>query len=123
MATSADTTNGLASEVAASLSITENDLMDLIKIQGDLVRKLKADKAPKEDVSLVETKFFFSFFLTRNFLSTQIDKAVAKLISLKKEHADRLAANGDEETIGGEKSLKTPRVKLFFFILFRLNNQ
>lgn len=70
MATSADTTNGLASEVAASLSITENDLMDLIKIQGDLVRKLKADKAPKEDVSLVETKFFFSFFLTRNFLST-----------------------------------------------------
>lgn len=87
MATSEDTTNGLASDVAASLSITDTDLMDLIKIQGDLVRKMKAEKAPKEE----------------------IEKAVAKLISLKKEHADHLAANGEEEAAGGEKILKTPR--------------
>jgi hypothetical protein len=50
MATSLDTTDNLASAVTETLSITDNDLLDLIKIQGDLVRKLKTDKAPKEQV-------------------------------------------------------------------------
>jgi len=50
MATNSDTTTNLASAVSASLSVTDNDLSDLIKIQGDIVRKLKAEKVPKEQV-------------------------------------------------------------------------
>jgi hypothetical protein len=49
MATSSDSTTDLASEISG-ISLTENDLSDLIKIQGDIVRKLKAEKAPKEQV-------------------------------------------------------------------------
>jgi hypothetical protein len=41
----------LSKEMATnSDSTTDNDLADLIKIQGDLVRKLKAEKAPAEQV-------------------------------------------------------------------------
>ncbi len=49
MATSSDSTTDLTSEISG-ISLTENDLSDLIKIQGDIVRKLKAEKAPKEQV-------------------------------------------------------------------------
>ncbi|CAF0783250.1 unnamed protein product [Rotaria sp. Silwood1] len=80
-------TTNLASAISTGLSITDNDLNDLIKIQGDLVRKLKADKASSE----------------------QINEAVNKLISLKKELADHQATNGEEPSAGGEKLLKTPR--------------
>ncbi|CAF3225511.1 unnamed protein product [Rotaria sp. Silwood2] len=87
MATNPDPTTNLESTISTGLSITDNDLNDLIKIQGDLVRKLKADKAPSE----------------------QITEAVDKLKNLKKELTDRQAANGEESTAGGEKLLKTPR--------------
>jgi len=50
MATNSDSTTNLASAVATNLSLTDNDLSDLIKIQGDIVRKLKGEKAPKEQV-------------------------------------------------------------------------
>lgn len=90
MATSVDTTNNLASAVANTLSITDNDLLDLIKIQGDLVRKLKAEKVSKE----------------------QIDAAVAKLLELKKELASHQETNGEDATAGGDKILKTPRVSI-----------
>ncbi|CAF3340770.1 unnamed protein product [Rotaria sp. Silwood1] len=80
-------TTNLASAISTGLSITDNDLNDLIKIQGDLVRKLKADKASSE----------------------QINEAVNKLISLKKELANHQATNGEEPSTGGEKLLKTPR--------------
>ncbi|CAF0737849.1 unnamed protein product [Rotaria sp. Silwood1] len=80
-------TTNLASAISTGLSITDNDLNDLIKIQGDLVRKLKADKASSE----------------------QITEAVNKLISLKKELANHQATNGEEPSTGGEKLLKTPR--------------
>lgn len=50
MATNSDSTTSLASTMATNLIITDNDLSDLIKIQGDLVRKLKADKTPAEQV-------------------------------------------------------------------------
>jgi hypothetical protein len=48
MATSSEPTT--TSEMLGSLSITNNDLSDLIKIQGDLVRKLKAEKVSAERV-------------------------------------------------------------------------
>ena len=51
MATSSDSTADLASTVANTLTLTENDISDLIKIQGDIVRKLKNEKVPKEQVS------------------------------------------------------------------------
>ena len=50
MATSSDSTVDPASVNLENLSVTDNDLSDLIKIQGDIVRKLKAEKAPKEKV-------------------------------------------------------------------------
>ena len=50
MASAIDVTTDLTTAVSNSLSITDNNLPDLIKKQGDLVRKLKADKAPKEEV-------------------------------------------------------------------------
>ncbi len=50
MATSSDSTADLASAISENLSLTGNDLSDLIKIQGDIVRKLKGEKAPKEKV-------------------------------------------------------------------------
>jgi hypothetical protein len=50
MATNSDSTTNLASAITANLTITDTDLLDLIKIQGDLVRKLKAEKAPTEQV-------------------------------------------------------------------------
>ncbi len=50
MATCSDSTADLASAVSNNLSVTDNDLSDLIKIQGDIVRKLKAEKVPKEQV-------------------------------------------------------------------------
>jgi translation initiation factor 1 (eIF-1/SUI1) len=50
MATNSDSTTNLASAIATSLSLSDNDLSDLIKIQGDIVRKLKGEKAPKEQV-------------------------------------------------------------------------
>jgi hypothetical protein len=50
MATSSDSTTNLASAVETNLSLTDNDLSDLIKIQGDIVRKLKAEKASKAQV-------------------------------------------------------------------------
>jgi hypothetical protein len=49
MATSSDSTTNLASTIA-NLTITDNDLSDLIKIQGALVRKLKEEKASTEQV-------------------------------------------------------------------------
>jgi hypothetical protein len=51
MATNLDGINGLASAIEVNLSVNENDLLDSIKAQGDLVRKLKADKAPEQQVS------------------------------------------------------------------------
>ncbi|CAF4506349.1 unnamed protein product, partial [Rotaria magnacalcarata] len=55
----------------------------------DLVRKLKAEKAPAE----------------------QIKEAVAKLMSLKQElAAHHLAVNGEATTTGGNKLLQCPRV-------------
>lgn len=53
MATNSDSTTQLSSAVATSLTITNTDLSDLIKIQGDLVRKLKAEKAAPETVRWV----------------------------------------------------------------------
>jgi hypothetical protein len=50
MTTSSDSTTNLASAVETNLSLTDNDLSDLIKIQGDIVRKLKAEKASKAQV-------------------------------------------------------------------------
>jgi hypothetical protein len=50
MATNSDSTTNLSSAITNTLTITDNDLADLIKIQGDLVRKLKAEKAPAEQV-------------------------------------------------------------------------
>ena len=50
MAANGDPTTNLASAVLANLTVTDNDLSDLIKIQGDIVRKLKAEKASKEQV-------------------------------------------------------------------------
>ncbi|CAF2989744.1 unnamed protein product [Rotaria socialis] len=88
MATNSVSTTNLESAISTGLSITENDLNDLIKIQGDLVRKLKAEKVPAE----------------------QIKEAVAKLVSLKQElAAHHLAVNGEEKTTGGDKLLKCPR--------------
>ncbi|CAF3846519.1 unnamed protein product [Rotaria sordida] len=87
MTTNSNTTTNLESAISTGLLITDNDLNDLIKIQGDLVRKLKAEKAPSE----------------------QITEAINKLVSLKKELSDHQAINGEEQTAGGEKLLKTPR--------------
>ncbi|CAF0760245.1 unnamed protein product [Rotaria sordida] len=87
MTTNSNTTTNLESAISTGLLITDNDLNDLIKIQGDLVRKLKAEKAPSE----------------------QITEAINKLVSLKKELSDHQAINGEEQTTGGEKLLKTPR--------------
>ncbi|CAF0909089.1 unnamed protein product [Adineta steineri] len=88
MATNSDSMTSITSAIANSLKVTDNDLSDLIKIQGDLVRKLKTEKAPSE----------------------QVKEAVDKLLSLKKELAAHQAANGEEEeATGGEKLLKTPR--------------
>ena len=50
MATNSDTTMNLASATSTSPSVTDNDLSGLIKIQGDLVRKLKAEKASSGQV-------------------------------------------------------------------------
>lgn len=50
MASASDITTDLTTAVSNSLSITENNLPDLIKKQGDIVRKLKAEKAAKEEV-------------------------------------------------------------------------
>lgn len=50
MATNSDSTTNLAAAVSAGLTVTDNDLSDLIKIQGDIVRKLKGEKAPKAQV-------------------------------------------------------------------------
>lgn len=50
MASAPDVTTDLTTAVSDSLSITDNNLPDLIKKQGDLVRKLKADKVPKAEV-------------------------------------------------------------------------
>jgi WHEP-TRS domain len=60
MASVSDVTTDLTTAVSNSLSITDNNLPDLIKKQGDLVRKLKADKAPKEEVcrQSYRTRFF-----------------------------------------------------------------
>jgi hypothetical protein len=88
MATSSDSTTDLASTIENTLLITENDLSDLIKIQGDIVRKLKTEKAPKD----------------------KIDEAVKKLLDLKKQHADKQGGEGEEGAASGEKLLKTPRV-------------
>ncbi|CAF5145425.1 unnamed protein product, partial [Rotaria magnacalcarata] len=88
MATNSLSTTNLESAISTGLSITDNDLNDLIKIQGDLVRKLKAEKAPAE----------------------QIKEAVAKLVSLKQElAAHHLAVNGEATTTGGNKLLQCPR--------------
>jgi hypothetical protein len=54
MATSSDSTAELASAVSDNLSITDNDLSDLIKIQGDIVRKLKAEKVSKAKVCVFQ---------------------------------------------------------------------
>lgn len=51
MATNSDSTTNLESELSTGLSLSDNDLNDLIKIQGDLVRKLKAEKSSPEQVS------------------------------------------------------------------------
>lgn len=59
MATNSDSTTNLATAVATSLTVTDNDLSDLIKIQGDIVRKLKAEKAPKEEVCLSIIKYIY----------------------------------------------------------------
>ncbi len=59
MATNSDSTTNLASAIATSLSLSDNDLSDLIKIQGDIVRKLKAEKASKEKVC-------YLFFVIKN---------------------------------------------------------
>lgn len=77
----------VATDGVASLSLSDNDISESIKKQGDVVRKLKAEKAPAE----------------------QITEAVNKLLSLKKELSDRQGANGDEETAGGDKILKPPK--------------
>jgi hypothetical protein len=61
MATCFDSTADLASAVSNNLSVTDNDLSDLIKIQGDIVRKLKAEKASKEKVC-------YLFFVIKNKL-------------------------------------------------------
>jgi histidyl-tRNA synthetase len=87
MATSSDSTAELASAVSDNLSLTDNDLSDLIKIQGDIVRKLKAEKVSKE----------------------KIDEAVAKLVNLKQQLAALQGLDGEESAAGGEKLLKTPR--------------
>jgi hypothetical protein len=50
MATNSDSATNLSSAIATSLTITDTDLSDLIKIQGDLVRKLKGEKAPNAQV-------------------------------------------------------------------------
>ena len=54
MATNADTTNGLSASVESKLSL--DDLTTSIKAQGDLVRKLKAEKAPEAQVQLLKIK-------------------------------------------------------------------
>jgi hypothetical protein len=54
MATCSDPTAELASAVSDNLSLTDNDLSDLIKIQGDIVRKLKAEKVSKEKVCVFQ---------------------------------------------------------------------
>lgn len=77
----------VATDGVASLSLSDNDISESIKKQGDVVRKLKAEKAPAE----------------------QITEAVNKLLSLKKELSDRQGANGDEETAGSDKILKPPK--------------
>ncbi|UJR33573.1 hypothetical protein I4U23_021011 [Adineta vaga] len=87
MATNSDSLANLSSTMATTMSITDTDLSDLIKIQGDLVKKLKAEKASKE----------------------QIDEAVKKLLALKQELADHQAANGEEASTAADKLLKTPR--------------
>lgn len=60
MASAPDVTTDLTTAVSNSLSINDNNLPDLIKKQGDLVRKLKADKVPKEEVchQFVRQRYF-----------------------------------------------------------------
>lgn len=55
MATAKDSTetNDLATAVAGKLSLQENTLMEQIRIQGDHIRKLKAEKAPQDQVSIL----------------------------------------------------------------------
>ena len=50
MANNSDSPSNLASELATAMTLTDTDLSDLIKIQGELVRKLKAEKASKDQV-------------------------------------------------------------------------
>ena len=45
-------------------------------------------------------------------LFCQTDEAIAKLLSLKTELASHQAANGDDTSAGGDKILKTPRVRI-----------
>ncbi|CAF4298832.1 unnamed protein product, partial [Rotaria sordida] len=87
MATNSNTTTNLESAISTGLLITDNDLNELIKIQGGLVRRLKAEKAASE----------------------QITEAINKLISLKKELCNRQAVDGEEQTAGGVNLLKTPK--------------
>ncbi|CAF0887851.1 unnamed protein product, partial [Didymodactylos carnosus] len=71
--------------------VDTNDLNDLIKIQGDLVRKLKSEKAS----------------------SDQIDDAVQKLLKLKLEQQNSVRTqqvDGDAVTLPkDDKAIKTPR--------------
>ncbi|CAF1380188.1 unnamed protein product [Rotaria sordida] len=87
MATNSNTTTNLESAISTGLLITDNDLNDLIKIQGGFVRRLKAEKAASE----------------------QITEAINKLTSLKKELCNRQAVDSEEQTAGGVNLLKTPK--------------
>lgn len=103
MASAPDVTTDLTTAITESLSIAENNLHELMKKQGDFVRKLKAEKASKEQVCL-------SIFLVQTKNSFEkIDAAVAKLLDLKQQIAALQGTDG-EEGPGGEKLLKTPRV-------------
>ena len=104
MATDSD----LASAVSNSLSVSDNDLSDLIKIQGDIVRKLKSrESSERTGLSLTYLNFG-----NKIVLFGQIDEAVTKLLDLKNQLAAHQGANGEETGTGGEKLLKTPRVNL-----------
>ncbi|CAF1661705.1 unnamed protein product, partial [Adineta ricciae] len=87
MATNSDSSSNLASEMATAMTLTDTDLSDLIKIQGELVRKLKGEKASKD----------------------QIQEAVNKLLELKKAHEAQQKANGEDEESSAGGLLKTPR--------------